>query len=174
MDAGPFRAFSDGANKQFLDEIGRGVVPTELEREAQGGELHVDLVDKRTTKYEPPRAEKPRVAAFTGSGHALGGPPAATAAAAAVAAGGPGGEMRAVDATRPTVSVQIRTREGGRVVGTFNADTHTVGDVLRVARAHGMAGTSLACNAPRRVFGPADYDLTLDKAQLGGAAVMLQ
>ncbi len=170
VDAGPFRLFSDPANKVFLDEIGRGLIPSELEQEAQGGQLHVDLVDKRNQKYEAPKQEKPKVQAFVGHGNALGGP-AAVAAAAPVAV--VGGDMAPVDPAKPTTTIQFRTKSGARVTGTFNL-THTVGDLFRFLRSKGEAGATLVCSIPRRVFGEKEMHLTIGEAQLGGAALILQ
>jgi UBX domain-containing protein 1 len=172
VDSGPFRLFSDPANKVFLDEIGRGLIPSELEQEAQGGQLHVDLVDKRTQKFEPPKQEKPKVQAFVGHGNALGGPAAAAAAAAPVAVV-VGGEMTPVDSSKPTTNIQFRTKSGARVTGTFNL-THTVGDLFRFLRSKGESGSSLVCNIPRRVLGEKEMHLTVGEAQLGGAALILQ
>lgn len=172
VDDGPFRAFDDPANKAFLDDIGKGMIPRELEQEAQGGELQVDLVDKRGQKFEAPRASKPKVQAFTGAGQSLTGSsnsnnsnaPAVTVA----------GQMTPVDETKPTTRLQIRTGSGARVVGVFNPDTHTLMDVLRYAAAKGHAGVSLTCTMPRHTYKTAaELGQTIAAAKLQGAALML-
>ncbi len=170
VDDGPFRPFADPANKEFLDEIGQGIIPSELEQQAHGGQLHVDLVDKRNQKYEPPKVEKPKVVPFVGSGNSLSGNShnnSNVTAAAAVA-----GDMAPVDASKPTTRIQIRNKEGGRIVGTFNTDMHTVADVFRFLKASGMHGVALAYNG--KMFGPDQFSMTIADAGLAGASVLLQ
>ena len=170
VDEGTFRPFADPANKPFLDEIGRGVIPSELEQEAQGGELHVDLVDKRSQKYKESSdaTVPPRVQAFSGHGQTLSGAPNVSAPANLDIVG----TLAPVDKNFPTTQIQIRSGDGKRAVGTFNPTRHTVADILRFASQHGMHGT-LSSSMPRRVFGPADMELSIEAAALQGAALMI-
>lgn len=50
-------------------ECGCREIPQELMRAARGGEVDVDVRDKRDEAYVKP---KPKVVAFTGAGHKLG------------------------------------------------------------------------------------------------------
>ncbi|RDD44992.1 NSFL1 cofactor p47 [Trichoplax sp. H2] len=69
VDDGPLRDPNDPANKQFLEEVSKGYVPSELMAMAKGREVAVNLVDKRSEDYVKP---KQKLKAFTGQGHMLG------------------------------------------------------------------------------------------------------
>lgn len=191
VDQGPFRPFSDPANKAFLDEVGRGEIPTELEQSANGRELHVDLVDKRGQKYVPPKAEKPKVQAFTGHGQSLSAGPSNSNNSAPAPVVVNAAAMRPVDETKETTQIQIRTKgkqsfpppisshsnssfllDGKRIVGKFNMD-HTVGDIIAYVQANGAQGQLMSV-MPRKVFGAADVNVTIAAANLKGASLMLQ
>lgn len=172
VDKGPFRSFTDPANKEFLDEVGKGIIPRELEQEAHGSELHVDLVDKRTEKFKAQPQEKPKVEAFAGHAQSLGG--GGSNANSNVASSKVQGQMAPVDTGKETTQIQVRMKDGSRVVGTFNPDTHTVADILRFLASKGHAGGSLMCTMPRKTFQEADFNLTIAQAQLKGASLMLQ
>ncbi|CAH1786200.1 unnamed protein product, partial [Owenia fusiformis] len=69
VDNGPLRDMTDPNNKDFLDSVGRGEVPTELTNLAKGGEVSVNMEDHREEEFVAPKVvAKP----FTGSGHMLG------------------------------------------------------------------------------------------------------
>jgi UBX domain-containing protein 1 len=92
-----------------------------LEEEAQGGAVHVDLVDKKNEDFkEPP---KPKVVAFSGHGQSLGG----SSSAPLITTPAPAREI-VVDASKPVTSIQIRTADGARLIGKFNHD-HTILDI---------------------------------------------
>jgi UBX domain-containing protein 1 len=70
IDDGPPRSFDDEDNRQFIEDINRGIVPYELERENPGKEVYVELIDKKSEDYK----EQPKkIVAFSGSGNSLGG-----------------------------------------------------------------------------------------------------
>eukprot|EP01112_Ceratiomyxa_fruticulosa_P010270 TRINITY_DN2708_c0_g1_i1.p1 TRINITY_DN2708_c0_g1~~TRINITY_DN2708_c0_g1_i1.p1 ORF type:complete len:397 (-),score=120.88 TRINITY_DN2708_c0_g1_i1:154-1344(-) len=136
VDDGPLRKMDDPANRQFLASVQRGEVPQELEDQAraEGGKLHINLVDNHTQEYkEPP---KPKVAAFSGSGHTLGSTATPTAAPAPTPstqpsqASQPSAPRRslAIDESKPTTSIQIRLADGTRMVSKFNHN-HTIQDI---------------------------------------------
>ncbi|XP_043210066.1 NSFL1 cofactor p47-like isoform X1 [Amphibalanus amphitrite] len=85
VDDGELREYSDPANQEFLNSVREGQVPLELIRDAQGGEVHLDMEDHRHEDYVKPKA-KPKP--FSGVGHVLGSPSAAGAGGGAAADGG--------------------------------------------------------------------------------------
>lgn len=146
VDEGPPRRVDDPANADFVDSIGRGECPSELDPGPGGAPVTVNLLRRDAEYSEPP---KPKYVAFAGSGQTLagggggaGGEGASSsatavqgaAAAAAAASGDGGGEWAGVDESAPTTSLQLRMADGSRLVARFNT-THTVADVRRFVRA---------------------------------------
>jgi UBX domain-containing protein 1 len=132
VDESPLRRFDDPANKDFLEDIHKGVIPRELERTARGGGrvLDVNLVDRSHEDYVAPKiVAKP----FAGQGQALGSSPS-PAAAAAPSAASPApaqaapGRAFSLDDTQPVTTLQLRLADGTRLVARFN-QTHTLRDV---------------------------------------------
>jgi len=122
VDDGPLRSYTDPAESEFLSDINKGVAPLELERQAGGRPLSVNLVDKKSEDYVPP----PKVLTpFSGTGQRLGGPSSAPAPPLQPVSSGP---RKALDETQPVTSVQIRLHDGTRMVAKFNHN-HTVGDL---------------------------------------------
>jgi len=122
----PLRSFSDPANKEFLDDIGRGIVPRELESAQRGISVH--LIQKPEDYVAP----KVQMQAFTGSGQTLGGrgpqsssaQTSSTTTTAATAAP----KSFSVDKSKPVTTLQIRLHDGTKLVATFNL-SHTVLDL---------------------------------------------
>ena len=128
---GPFRpSEGDPANEAFLRDVGRGLVPRELEESAQGGAVNLELVDKRGDTYEPPA-----YVAFAGGGQTLSS--GAPAAGAVLSGSCP---PPVVDAAQPTTTIAIRLASGKRVKATLNL-SHTV----RAPRGTPTARTGLGC-----------------------------
>ncbi|KAI5710034.1 hypothetical protein M8J76_001049 [Diaphorina citri] len=150
INDGELRAYTDPANAEFLSAIKRGVVPTELLRDAKGGEIHMSMVDNRHETYVAP---KPKLKAFAGTGHTLGSPvPTAIGQTKVfdekdrVANENAAKEALNVNTSEPTTSIQIRLSDGSRLIGTFN-HTHTIADVRSYI------------NAARPQYETADYAL---------------
>lgn len=133
---GPGRSVDDPAEQSFIQSIGRGECPDELEPAIIGAEVKVNLV---RTDEDYKEAEKPKYTAFKGAGRSLtaeastSGSTSATAAAVA-AAKGSAGEWQGIDAAKPSTSLQLRLADGSRMVAQFNHD-HTIADVRRFLRA---------------------------------------
>jgi len=70
IDDGQFRDYNDPANKKFMAELNKGVVPEELRAKYPKG-LKVGLADHRKEEYELP--PPPKYVAFSGAGTSLGG-----------------------------------------------------------------------------------------------------
>jgi UBX domain-containing protein 1 len=153
VDDGAPRRVDDPSNADFVDSIGRGECPTELDPGPGGAPVTVNLM-RRDAEYEAPA--KPKYVAFQGAGQTLaggggggggagggdegegddGGAAAIkqTAAKAAASASDGGGEWSGVDEASPTTSLQLRMADGSRLVARFNS-SHTLGDVRRFVRA---------------------------------------
>jgi UBX domain-containing protein 1 len=71
VDDGPLRLYEDRKNMEFLNSVRSGVTPQELIREAQGGEVQLDMQDHREEEFVPPKS--PYVL-FNNEGHKLGSP----------------------------------------------------------------------------------------------------
>lgn len=167
VDGGPLRSYTDPANAEFLNDINKGIAPAELEREARGRPLSVNLMDKKSEDYVPP----PKVITpFAGAGQRLGGPSSAPAPAATTASSAPRRPL-VVDDTQPTTSVQIRLHDGTRLVAKFN-HTHTVGDLRGFVDAAlpKRVAYQLQTTLPVRVL--ADESQTLQEAGLLGSTVV--
>lgn len=136
VNDGPLRAYDDPANTAFMQAVGKGQCPRELEPEDRMTPMNISLV-KKDTDYEPP--PEPKYKAFSGSGRTLGGtsgvsgsgsapvPPTSTAAAAAASPAAAAGAW-SIDDSAPSTSIQLRLRDGSRLVAKFNL-THTVADI---------------------------------------------
>ena len=168
VDSGELRKYDDPANAPFMQAVANGQCPPELAPADRNQPININLVRKET-EYEPP--PEPKYRAFQGSGRTLGGSsssgPSSDAAAggvdagptsdAAAAAGADAGASAwSVDEGAPTTSIQLRLRDGSRVVGRFNL-THTVADVRAFiasaspANASGTYSLQLSGFPPRRL-----------------------
>ena len=130
VNDGPARDVMDPANRAFMQAIGEGVCPQELEGDGSRP-VEVNLVRKHEDYKEPP---KPKYLAFQGKANKLTAdtddtaadpPPESSSAAAAQPAPAPAIE---VDTGAPLTSVQIRLHDGTRMVCQFN-HTSTVQDI---------------------------------------------
>ena len=167
-ESGELRRYDDPANAPFMQAVANGQCPPELAPQDRNQPININLVRKET-EYEPP--PEPKYRAFQGSGRTLGGSsssgPSSDAAAggvdagpssdAAAAAGADAGASAwSVDEGAPTTSIQLRLRDGSRVVGRFNL-THTVADVRAFiasaspANASGTYSLQLSGFPPRRL-----------------------
>lgn len=134
VDSGPLREYTDPDNREFLDCVRRGEVPQELLREANGGEVHLNMEDHRHVTFV---TSKIKVKAFGGKGHLLGSPAPTTVGTTKVVEEKDKvtNEQEAksavsVDNNSPTTTVQIRLADGSRLVATLN-HTHTIADLRR-------------------------------------------
>jgi len=118
MNDGPFRAFSDPNNQQFIESLKNGRVPEELRGKFKEG-LNVGLDDRTSEEYkEPP---PPKYVEFSGSGTSLGGgAPTSTAIqrdhSATI-------EPIKVDKSKPTTRIIIRLHDGKTQEAEVNLDT---------------------------------------------------
>ncbi|KAM0750267.1 SEP-domain-containing protein [Meredithblackwellia eburnea MCA 4105] len=161
-------------NKEVLAAINSGRAPLSLLKVRH--DQPVELRIARRMDEEWVRQPSAPAGPFSGSGNRLGSidtPPVASsrpaAPSSAPAADRPAlGTVFEVDTTQPTTQLQIRLRDGSRMVGRFN-HTHTVGDVRRYINSAnpGQAATNyvLQTTFPSR-------DLTDDAATLKDANLL--
>lgn len=133
VNDGPLRAMDDPANKAFLEDINRGVVPRELGNRS----LSITLHDNRNQKYTPP---EPKKVPFMGAGNRLGttesAPTTTTSSSSSSSSTAPTTQAAAkapetgVDDSKETTTLQLRLADGTRLVAKFNVD-QTVGDIRR-------------------------------------------
>lgn len=148
VDDGPLRALDDPANIPFMNAIAKGECPRELLPPRPDTPININLV-RKDGDYEPP--PEPKYVAFGGSGRTLGGEGAGGSSKGKGAAdgdegsGGVGGGSASaaaewvIDDSAPSASIQLRLRNGTRMVAKFNL-THTVADVRAFIAKVGAAG----------------------------------
>ena len=170
VDNGPLRDFNDPNNREFLDAIGRGEVPTELRRSAQKGEVHVNMEDHREEDYVKP---KETLKAFSGTGRVLGSPVPTVVQERSTSclSHQPQNPTFEVDNTRPVTTIQIRFSDGTRLVSKFNHD-NTVGDIRNlVQRARPNTGSfNLMTTFPNKILD--DNSKTITEAKLLNAVIV--
>ena len=105
-------------------------------RASARGSQHAHQHQPREERVGIRTAPEPKYRAFTGEGRTLGGGgggggdgagSSGTTTAAAASAASPPGEW-SIDENKPAASIQLRLRDGTRLVAKFNT-THTVADV---------------------------------------------
>jgi len=161
VDDGPPRKIQDPANATFLNEVNKGVVPRELEALAQGADLNIELL-KKNEEYKPP--PKPKVVAFSGTGHSLGSfnQPIATVASASTIV---------VDETKSITTIQVRLHDGSRLTIKCN-HIHTIGDLKAHIEATKPSGKAmeLRCSYPNKIL--VDDMQTVQEAGILNASII--
>ncbi|XP_071796096.1 NSFL1 cofactor p47-like [Asterias amurensis] len=136
VDGNELRDYKDPQNAAFLNSISKGEIPMELVRQSKGGQVNLDLEDKREEEFVRPKV---KVKAFSGEGNMLGSPvPNIVSTPSSAVNESSAQQGLSVDASQPVTSIQIRLADGKRLVSKFN-HTHTVADVRRyiiTAHAH--------------------------------------
>jgi UBX domain-containing protein 1 len=168
IDDGPLRNYNDPQNASFLSDINKGIIPRELEHEAQNGDMQISLEDKKHEDWkEPP---KPKVVPFSGHGNTLSSTSTSTYAAPEVSSSPVKPVQFSVDESQPITTLQIRLHDGTRMVAKFN-QTHTVADVRRfVEMAKKTPPFDLMTSFPTKVL--ADSNQSLKDAGLINATVV--
>eukprot|EP01065_Artemidia_motanka_P003043 TRINITY_DN1143_c0_g2_i8.p2 TRINITY_DN1143_c0_g2~~TRINITY_DN1143_c0_g2_i8.p2 ORF type:complete len:322 (+),score=58.54 TRINITY_DN1143_c0_g2_i8:75-968(+) len=176
VDEGPLQDPSTDKGKKFVEDISRGVVPTQLQmqlREEYVGktlpEVEIEVIDKTAEMY---KKLEPSFKAFAGEGRTMGSAaPAAAAGPAAPAA--PAGPLPHVDPDKESTSICAQMPDGSRLTLTLNLD-HTVGH-LRSLVGHSQAGLpsfDLLTTFPRKVL--SDDAATIKDAGLKKAVVVVK
>ena len=193
VDDGPGREMRDPANAEFLDAISAGRCPAELEPPVSPSDgkpvpISVNLVRK------PGDYVKPAYVAFGGQGRTLasgggeeekegkgkeaagkGKETAGTSSAPSAAAEGGGlTTWQGVDESKPTTSLQIRLRDGSRLVARFNLD-HTVADIKKFISAAKPGEAASNYSLSSMGFPPKKLEedgATIEEAGLANAVVV--
>eukprot|EP00553_Chaetoceros_curvisetus_P000156 CAMPEP_0204626372 /NCGR_PEP_ID=MMETSP0717-20131115/12081_1 /ASSEMBLY_ACC=CAM_ASM_000666 /TAXON_ID=230516 /ORGANISM="Chaetoceros curvisetus" /LENGTH=237 /DNA_ID=CAMNT_0051642307 /DNA_START=112 /DNA_END=826 /DNA_ORIENTATION=- len=178
VDNGPERRLDDPSNAEFLKDLARGIVPRELQGEAEGGEATVGLVDKRKMEYCDDRdgagrnqTSEPSFSSFTGEGQSLGG--GVTAAAGGVIT--PSSDTEAppeVDESSPKTMIQVRLLNGKRLRITINKNAKLTVLVQHI-NASGDAGEEnyvLSAGFPPKIL--EDLEMTVEATGLAGSQVI--
>jgi len=162
VDDGPPRKLNDPANKGFLTDVNRGVVPRELEELAGGADLNIELL-RKNEEYKPPA--KPKIVAFSGAGQSIGAVANSGSATKAAAC------TIVLDESKPTTTIQVRLNDGSRLTIKCN-HTHTVGDVRSHIEALKPSGKAmeLRCSYPNKVL--SDDNQTVSDAGILNASII--
>jgi UBX domain-containing protein 1 len=168
VDDGPFRSLDDPANKQFIQEMNRGFVPSEL-RTGSHENINVSLKDKSDEEYTSP--QPPAYVAYSGDGQSTGA--AAVVAGALVAGIGAEDAVASapqVDASKPSTTISVRLHSGKRIRAKLNLDS-TVRHLQALIAAEGGGDVPYVLMAG---FPPAqliDFSKTIEASGLAGAQV---
>ena len=144
VDDGPLFRYDDPANARTLEMINTGHAPLHILNVEHGQEVDVEVHAHKEDDYKP---SKKKYVPFSGAGNRLGSPtpggglsaPVAPSTTTASTTGSTstssGPPTMDVDASTPTITLQIRLGDGTRLQSRFNT-THTIGDIYDfVARA---------------------------------------
>jgi UBX domain-containing protein 1 len=170
VDDGPFRALTDPANKQFIEEMNQGIIPTELRTGAEqggGGNVNVALKNKSSEEYVPP--PPPAYVAYSGDGKSTGG---AAVAEGALVSGAEDAStpVPEVDESKPSATIAVRLHTGKRLRAKLNLD-HTVRHLQALIAVEGAGDVPYVLMAG---FPPAqltDFNQTIEAAGLAGSQV---
>ena len=158
LDNGEFRDIKEQKNKKFMEEVEKGYIPKELEKEGYN-DLGIEMEDNRDTNYEPPKEEK-KFQAFTGLGKSI----------SSVNTQGLHIDKNAssnVDKTKPTCKVNIRLFNGEVVNEDFNLN-QTLQDVINfVKKKSGSNNFALLDGFPPRPL--TAYNKTVQELHLEGS-----
>lgn len=136
IDEGPLFRFDDPANQDMMNQINQGRAPLSLLDVQPDQEVDLNLVPHKDEPYvAPKKVYKP----FGGQGQRLGSPtpgpelsrPSAPTPASASAPSQPTESASidpVIDASQPTLQLQVRLGDGSRVQTRFNT-SHTIQEV---------------------------------------------
>lgn len=163
IDDGPYRRLDDPANADFLRALAMGRTPAELV-EGNDGNVTVGLVDKRQVDYVE------TFQSFSGAGATLG---ASSAVAGSTVDPRSLPEAQALDASRPSTSIQVRLPNGKRQVLKVNLDVPVLQLAAQVAQLLEDNSTSfqLVTGFPPKPL--EDFSSTVEAAGLKGAQVQI-
>lgn len=129
IDDGTLRSYEDEKNKEFLASIQRGELPRELIKQAQGGEVHLDMQDHRDEEFVPPKKE---YTLYSTEGQKLGSsaaPVVSTATQSDKASCEDAAKKNInLDSSQPNTQMQVRLSDGSRLIIKANL-TRKVSDI---------------------------------------------
>lgn len=165
IDDGELRRFDDPANREFLESINRGLVPSEF-NSTEDEDIVFDLVKKESNYTPPVQTFK----AFAGQGKTLTGSSSGGASSSAQ----PVKKLESYecDTSRPHTSLQIRLADSTRIVAKFNLDDtiDTVRGFVAALTQHPNPIFDLQTTFPKKVL--SDYSQTIEQAGLKNASLI--
>lgn len=173
VNDGPLRSFDDPKNKEFLSSIQRGELPQELIRDADGGEVHLDMQDHRDEEFVPPKNKY----VLYNDGYKLGSP-TPTVVSNATPNEKVNNETKAkanlkLNESASSTQVQVRLSDGSRLVIKLN-NSHTVRDIrsyINTARPeYNQRVYSLLTSFPNKEL--TDDSETLEQGKLQNAVII--
>uniref|UniRef100_A0A4W3JX63 UBX domain-containing protein 2B n=1 Tax=Callorhinchus milii TaxID=7868 RepID=A0A4W3JX63_CALMI len=172
LDDGELRTYNDPANSRFLESVGRGEIPLELQRLVHGGQVSLDMEDHRREEY---LRHKLKFKPFSGEGQKLGSPTPTIVSTPS----SPEEEFKhfvnvmSIDDSVPTTNIQIRLADGSRVVQKFN-QSHRIHDIRQFIVQHypvfAASSFLLMTTFPNKEL--TDEDQTLQEAKLLNAVIV--
>ncbi|CAG0881409.1 unnamed protein product [Cyprideis torosa] len=177
---GPYRRYDDPANREFLVAVRRGEIPQELIREANGGHVHLDMVDHRTEEFSGTASKVP---VFTGTGHLLGSPTPVVIGAASFSSPADREATEEVASREvlnlrdgaPVTSIQLRLSDGQKLTVKTNL-SHTLQQVrqylLRVRPEYQTRSFIFMTTFPNREL--ADESKSIEELKLQNAVITLR
>lgn len=124
INDGQLRDYTDAANRQFIDSVRKGELPSELQRTFEKEEVAVNVEDRKSEEFS---VKKKQVDAFSGKGYRLG------SATPKVIHKGVNDEELSFPAVElnelePSTNIKIWLADGKRIVQKFNT-SHRISDV---------------------------------------------
>lgn len=174
VNDGELRSYTDSANRQFLESMKKGELPSELQTIFGKDEIDVKFEDK---KDEDHTLKKPMFCPFSGHGYRLG-----SATPRIISAGGINHDETDeicslppvnVSDSEPATYVQIWLADGKRVVQKFNTShriSHIRDFIEKVQGSQGCVPFTLTTSPPLQV--PLDETLTLEEARLQNSVLV--
>ncbi|KAM8954011.1 UBX domain-containing protein 2A [Pelodytes ibericus] len=163
INDGQLRDYADSANRQFMDSMRKGQLPSELQRTFEKEEVAVNVEDRKTEEYS---VRRPQVDPFSGLGNRLG-----SAAPRIITKDGleDGDELPSVvvNELEPLTSIKIWLADGKKIVQRFNT-SHRISDVRdfleRIPRKSRNTPFTLATSFPLSEL--LDETITIEEAGL--------
>ncbi|XP_072323831.1 NSFL1 cofactor p47-like isoform X2 [Scyliorhinus torazame] len=172
LDDGELRTYTDPTNAEFLESIGKGEIPVELQKLVHGNQVSLDMEDHRSEEY---LKHKLKFKAFSGDGQKLGSPTPTIVSTPS----SPEEEFKYfvnfvdVNDSEPTTNVQIRLADGSRLVQKFN-QTHRISDIRQFIIQHrptfATSSFVLMTTFPNKEL--SDEEQTLQEAKLLNAVIV--
>lgn len=127
INDGKLRDYTDAANRQFMDSVRKGELPSELQRTYEKEEVAVNVEDRKSEEYF---LKKKQVDPFSGKGYRLGSAAPKVIKAVNGVEDGEEPDLPAVELNElePSTNIKIWLADGKRIVQRFNT-SHRISDV---------------------------------------------
>ncbi|XP_018430944.1 PREDICTED: UBX domain-containing protein 2A [Nanorana parkeri] len=161
------RDYTDAANRQFMDSVRKGELPSELQRTFEKEEVAVNVEDRKSEEYS---LKKKQVDLFSGKGHRLG---SATPKVIHKDGEEPSFPTMELNELEPSTNIKIWLADGKRIVQKVNT-SHRISDVRQFLE-------SVPCKSEKLPFKLAtsfplcdilDETITIQEAHLHNAVLV--